>query len=66
MSVVCSFIFLIAGIVFAVGYAIGYSAFKTSPKRKAYAIISGVTAIVVTFGILFAGCMLLLKDLNVH
>lgn len=49
-------------IVFFIGYGIGYAAFKNSPRRVGFSVLSGVTALVVTVAILFAGCLVLLTN----
>ena len=56
------FILLPPGIIFAIGFFIGRAAFKNSPKRVAYSVLSGFTALFVTVGIIFAGCIVLLSN----
>ena len=53
---------LVCGAIFGVGFLIGLLAFAHSQKRTAYAIISGITAVIVTVGILFAGCIVLINQ----
>jgi hypothetical protein len=62
----CSLVVFLAGAVFAIGYLVGYSAFKKSPKRTALSIVSGITALVVVLGIVFAGCLVLLSGTSFH
>ncbi len=53
-------------ILFFIGYGIGWAAFSTSPKRKKYAIISGVTSLIVGGALLFGGCLLMLSNTSFH
>lgn len=53
-------------IVFMIGYGIGWAAFKNSPKRAGFSVLSGFTALVVTGAIVFAGCLILLSNTTFH
>ena len=53
-------------LIFVFGYFIGQSAFKASPHRKRYSILSGITAVVVAGAIFFAGCLVLLSNATFH
>ncbi len=63
---VCSVLVFVCGLIFGIGYLIGYNAFKQSNKRVLLSVISGVTALVVTVGIVFAGCAVLLSNTSFH
>ena len=49
-------------IIFLLGFGIGYAAFKNSPRRVAFSVLSGFTALVVSVAVVFAGCLLLISS----
>jgi hypothetical protein len=59
-------ILLIPAGIFALGFAIGLSAFSTSKNKTLYAVLSGIAAVVVLFAVAFAGCVFMLGGTNFH